>query len=321
MAGNRLLIDPDTLWQITVGQWILDHRAVPDTDVFSFTMRGQPWISTQWLAQVLLAKTYAVRLERAGGAFGGRDRGHLRAVDELPQPASEREHDAGVRRRSAGADRAASLGAAACAGDAGDGGLGRRTDRCRGPAQRAVVLVAAADGAVGQSAWRLRVRPGADRADRARCRGGAAAAPRQSLLLRWAAFALAALVAGCCTPYGWDSLLAAQKILALGSRAAADHGMERRRFRQHRRRSKSACCSGSGWRCGAASGCRRAHPAAPGSVAHGAVAGARRRNPGAAGAAGARRAARPANRPRPAASPASAAPPRAACCSPASPRC
>jgi hypothetical protein len=60
LAGNRLLIDPDTMWQITVGQWIVDHRAVPETDVYSFTMRGQPWISTQWLAQVLYAKTYAM---------------------------------------------------------------------------------------------------------------------------------------------------------------------------------------------------------------------------------------------------------------------
>ena len=60
LAGNRLLIDPDTMWQITVGQWIIDHRAVPVTDVYSFTMRGQPWISTQWLAQVLFAKAYAI---------------------------------------------------------------------------------------------------------------------------------------------------------------------------------------------------------------------------------------------------------------------
>ena len=60
LAGNRLLIDPDTMWQITVGQWIIDHRAVPETDVYSFTMRGQPWISTQWLAQVLYAKAYAI---------------------------------------------------------------------------------------------------------------------------------------------------------------------------------------------------------------------------------------------------------------------
>ena len=60
VAGNRLLIDPDTMWQITVGQWISDHHTVPTTDVYSFTMRGQPWISTQWMAQVMFAKTYAL---------------------------------------------------------------------------------------------------------------------------------------------------------------------------------------------------------------------------------------------------------------------
>src|ERR1700737_1521862 len=60
VAGNRLLIDPDTMWQITVGQWISEHRAVPETDVYSFTMRGQPWISAQWGAQVAYAKAYAI---------------------------------------------------------------------------------------------------------------------------------------------------------------------------------------------------------------------------------------------------------------------
>ena len=60
VAGNRLLLDPDTMWQITVGQWILDHRMVPETDVYSFTMRGQPWISTQWLAQVIYAKAFSI---------------------------------------------------------------------------------------------------------------------------------------------------------------------------------------------------------------------------------------------------------------------
>src|SRR6201985_1611361 len=60
LAGNRLLIDPDTLWQVTVGQWIIDHGTVPTVDVYSFTMRGRPWISTQWLAQVMFAKSYAL---------------------------------------------------------------------------------------------------------------------------------------------------------------------------------------------------------------------------------------------------------------------
>jgi hypothetical protein len=40
---------------------------------------------------------------------------------------------------------------------------------------------------------------------------------RQSLLLRWAVFGFAALLASCCTPYGWNSLLASRKILELGS--------------------------------------------------------------------------------------------------------
>jgi hypothetical protein len=40
---------------------------------------------------------------------------------------------------------------------------------------------------------------------------------RKSLALRWAAFGLAALMASCCTPYGWNSLLASQKILAPGA--------------------------------------------------------------------------------------------------------
>ena len=60
LAGDHLLNDPDTYWQIAIGQWILDHGAVPRTDIYSFTMFGQPWISTQWLAQVLLAGSYGV---------------------------------------------------------------------------------------------------------------------------------------------------------------------------------------------------------------------------------------------------------------------
>ncbi len=39
----------------------------------------------------------------------------------------------------------------------------------------------------------------------------AEAASRRALALRWAAFGVAALAAGCCTPYGWNSLLASRK--------------------------------------------------------------------------------------------------------------
>ena len=53
-----LLRDADTLWHITVGEWILAHRAVPVTDTFSFTAAGRPWEAHEWLSEVLLALAY-----------------------------------------------------------------------------------------------------------------------------------------------------------------------------------------------------------------------------------------------------------------------
>ena len=38
-----LLRDSDTYWHIVVGQWLIDHRAVPHVDLLSFTMRDAPW--------------------------------------------------------------------------------------------------------------------------------------------------------------------------------------------------------------------------------------------------------------------------------------
>src|SRR5438876_4288842 len=63
--GLPLLADPDSHWHITVGNWILDHRAVPVVDIYSFTFAGQPWIAKEWLSQVLLAGAYDI------GGWGG----------------------------------------------------------------------------------------------------------------------------------------------------------------------------------------------------------------------------------------------------------
>ena len=60
VEGNRLLLDPDIYWQIAVGQWIVDHRAVPWTDIYSFTMQGKPWMSSQWLALVIYSQAHAL---------------------------------------------------------------------------------------------------------------------------------------------------------------------------------------------------------------------------------------------------------------------
>lgn len=56
--GLPLLADPDSHWHIAVGNWILEHGAVPDIDLYSFTFTGQPWIAKEWLSQTLLAAAY-----------------------------------------------------------------------------------------------------------------------------------------------------------------------------------------------------------------------------------------------------------------------
>jgi hypothetical protein len=57
--GDRLLQDSDTYWHIAIGQWILDHAAMPYADFYSFTHSGSPWMSNAWLSQVLYAIAYA----------------------------------------------------------------------------------------------------------------------------------------------------------------------------------------------------------------------------------------------------------------------
>uniref|UniRef100_A0A973VZR4 Uncharacterized protein n=1 Tax=Bradyrhizobium septentrionale TaxID=1404411 RepID=A0A973VZR4_9BRAD len=53
-----LLSDADIYWHIVVGQWIIDHRAVPHVDLFSFTMPGAPWITSAWLSEVLYCAAF-----------------------------------------------------------------------------------------------------------------------------------------------------------------------------------------------------------------------------------------------------------------------
>jgi hypothetical protein len=53
-----ILNDGDTLWQITTGNWILDHRAIPATDPFSFTAGDRPWFAHEWLAETIMAIAY-----------------------------------------------------------------------------------------------------------------------------------------------------------------------------------------------------------------------------------------------------------------------
>ncbi len=50
--------DADLWWHLRTGQWILAHRAVPQTDPFSAYGAGKPWAAYSWLFEILIYGLY-----------------------------------------------------------------------------------------------------------------------------------------------------------------------------------------------------------------------------------------------------------------------
>ncbi|UFZ03890.1 hypothetical protein LQG66_32625 [Bradyrhizobium ontarionense] len=217
IAGNRLLNDPDTLWQITVGQWIIDHRAVPEVDVYSFTMRGAPWMSTQWLAQVAYAGAHALAgwtgpvvlaasaIALAFALFARLFGRHLRDSTTLVFVVA-----AFLLCLPHLLARPHALAFPVLV--AWIAGLIDAADRKDAPRPALVLLVSLWANLHGGFVFGLFfIAPAALDA-----LVNAEPSARRVLALRWAMFAGLALLASCCTPYGWNALLASQKILSLG---------------------------------------------------------------------------------------------------------
>jgi hypothetical protein len=59
MTLNRKL-STDVFWQVTAGQWILAHHAVPGLDAFSYTETHRRWINDEWGSEVILASLFKV---------------------------------------------------------------------------------------------------------------------------------------------------------------------------------------------------------------------------------------------------------------------
>ncbi|WP_424627666.1 hypothetical protein [Bradyrhizobium sp. SYSU BS000235] len=217
-GGNWLLTDPDTFWQIRVGQRIVEHRALPVADMFSLTMRGQPWISTQWLAQVLYGEVYALWGWAGPVALASLS---IAAAFALL---------AGFLQRHLGTVPVVILTAAALA--VAWPHLHARPHVLALPVMVAWVgsLLASAERGSGLSLWLVALMTlwanlhgsfvfglalivpvacdaliNADRGARGKC------------IRQWSIFAVAALGASMVTPYGWNSLLAARAILNLGN--------------------------------------------------------------------------------------------------------
>jgi hypothetical protein len=221
IAGNQLLRDPDTYWQIAVGNRIVDHRTVPTIDVYSWTMAGQPWISTQWLAQVALAASFnqfgwpgpvMLTAMAAAAAFGLLARAlsrHLAptivlalllaALSLTMQHLLARPHVLAMPVMVAFV-----------------GGLIAALDQRRAPSLLLLPLMTLWANMHGGFILGLALI--------APLGIGAAwavpAAARRSMLARWVVFGLLAVGCACVTPYGWDAILAARRILNLGQALA-----------------------------------------------------------------------------------------------------
>lgn len=216
-TGDTLLQDSDSFWQIKVGQWILDHGAVPYTDVYSFTRSGAPWMSNAWLSQVLYAIAYAhwgwtgtVVLASLAIAAA------LVLLVHLLEPYFEPAHRILIAMLALALSwhhllaRPHVLALPMMVGWIG--GLIRTADRRALPSWTLLPLIALWANLHGGFVLGLALlAPIAIEA-----MANAAPSERIAVTTHWTLFAVGALAASCCTPYGWATPMAAARILDLG---------------------------------------------------------------------------------------------------------
>jgi hypothetical protein len=216
-VGDTLLQDSDSFWQIKIGQWIIDHGAMPYTDIYSFTRTGAPWISTSWLSQVLFALSYAqlgwagpVILTAMGVALTAAIFVYLLDVQiEAPRAVLlamlalllSLHHVLARPHVLALPVMVAWVGL-----------LMATADRRSAPSWYWLPLMALWANLHGGFVLGLALigpisLEAVEHAEKGR---------RLQLFLRWVLFGIGALVASCCTPYGWRTLLGATNILSLG---------------------------------------------------------------------------------------------------------
>jgi hypothetical protein len=60
----RPIADPDFWWHLRTGQFIVQTQAIPHTDPFSYTKLGQPWVTHEWLSEIIIYAIFQL------GGFG-----------------------------------------------------------------------------------------------------------------------------------------------------------------------------------------------------------------------------------------------------------
>lgn len=215
--GSAMLNDTDTYWQIAVGQSILDRHVFPQVDTFSFTKAGELWISSSWLSQVL----YAVAYRLAGWA------GPAALAAFAIAAAVALVFDGLARRLRLTHALLVTLAVIILSTPhflarphvlvmplivLWARGLIAAADGKRAPAARLLLLIVLWANLHGSFVFGLvLIAPFA-----LESLWNAEATQRKALIVRWAAFGFAALLATCVTPYGWEAWLASRRILNLG---------------------------------------------------------------------------------------------------------
>jgi hypothetical protein len=216
-AGNRLLNDPDSYWHLVVGRWILEHRAFPTTDPFSFTMTGTHWIAKEWLSQILYAGAHALgswsgmailAAAAIALAFVLLMRFLTKELASLPAIGLAAMAFVIVAPHALARPHALALPVMV----AFVGGLVRAVDRNRPPSWRLVPLMLLWANLHGGFTLGILL-TGAVALDAI---VETDAGRRMSVALRWMGFGVAVLIAACITPYGPESILVTFRILGLG---------------------------------------------------------------------------------------------------------
>jgi hypothetical protein len=57
-AGTAKVTSDDLWWDMTAGRYFFEHRALAETDVFSYPHFGVPWQNGEWLAHVIFFAFY-----------------------------------------------------------------------------------------------------------------------------------------------------------------------------------------------------------------------------------------------------------------------
>ena len=55
----REVTDPDVWWHLRTGQFILETRTIPHSDIFSSTVTGSEWVTHEWLSEVIIYAVYS----------------------------------------------------------------------------------------------------------------------------------------------------------------------------------------------------------------------------------------------------------------------